>query len=76
MSITLTEEMAAYVQQRVSAGGFNSPDEVVHEALRRMMLEEHNERTAGGGSGGESLPLTEAELEQIRKIATRARSND
>ena len=76
MSITLTAEMAAYVQQRASDGGFNSPDEVVHEALRRMMLEEHNGKTAGGGSSGESLPLTEAELAQIRKLATRARSND
>jgi Arc/MetJ-type ribon-helix-helix transcriptional regulator len=68
--------MAAYVQQQVRAGGYHSPDEVVHEAMRRMMLEDHNKRVAGGGSGGESLPLTEAELEQIRKIATRTRSND
>jgi Arc/MetJ-type ribon-helix-helix transcriptional regulator len=63
--------MAAYVQQRADAGGFNSPDEVVHEALRRMMLEEQNQKAAG-----ESLPLTQAELAQIRKLATRARSHD
>jgi Arc/MetJ-type ribon-helix-helix transcriptional regulator len=76
MNITLTAEMAAYVQQRANAGGFSSPDEVVHEAIRRMMLEDHNERAVGGGSGGESLPLTQSELEQIRKIATRARDYD
>ena len=38
-----------YVQQRMSADGFNSPDEVVHEALRRMMAEDHDERAAAGG---------------------------
>ncbi|MGO8701398.1 MAG: type II toxin-antitoxin system ParD family antitoxin [Limisphaerales bacterium] len=76
MSITLTAEMAAYVQQRATAGGFNSPDEVVHEALRRMMLQEHSEKAAGGGASGESLPLTPAELAKIRKLAPRARSND
>jgi Arc/MetJ-type ribon-helix-helix transcriptional regulator len=76
MNITLTAEMAAYVQQRMSADGFNSPDEVVHEALRRMMAEDHDARAAGGGARGESLDLTESELEQIRKLATRNRSHE
>jgi len=73
MSIILTPELDAFVQQRANAGGFNSPDEFVREALRRMMAEEQrHEAAVVDGLRAERAPLTRAELNDVRKLATRA----
>jgi len=73
MSIILTPELDALVQQRANAGGFNSPDEFVREALRRMMAEEQrHEAAVVDGLRAERALLTRAELNDVRKLATRA----
>jgi putative addiction module CopG family antidote len=74
MSISLTPELEAYVQQRANAGGFNSPDEVVREAVRRMMMNERHEADVVEGLRGKQSPLTRAELDDVRKLARHGRS--
>jgi Arc/MetJ-type ribon-helix-helix transcriptional regulator len=72
MSISLTPELEAYVQQRATADGFSSPEEFVREALRQMMAEESRHETAVlDGLRGERAPLTRDELDEVRKLATR-----
>jgi putative addiction module CopG family antidote len=70
MSISLTPELEAYVRKRTGVGGFNSPDEVVQEALRRMMADERHEAAVLEGLRAEQSPLTRGELDEIRKLAT------
>jgi putative addiction module CopG family antidote len=72
MSISLTPELEAYVQQRAEADGFSSPEEFVREALRRMMAEERRHEAAVlDGLRNERGPLTREELDEVRKLATR-----
>jgi Arc/MetJ-type ribon-helix-helix transcriptional regulator len=65
--------LEAYVQQRANAGGFASPDEVVREALRRMMVDEGHEDAVLDGLRSETSPLIRDELDEIRKLATNGR---
>jgi putative addiction module CopG family antidote len=73
MSISLTPELEAYVQRRAGAGGFSSPDEVVREALRRMMVDEAHEAAVLEGLRSQQSPLTRDELDEIRKLAIHGR---
>ncbi len=73
MCISLTRELEAYVQHRASTGGFSSPDEVVREAVRRMMLDEGHEAAVLEGLRSEQSPLTREELDEIRKLAIHGR---
>lgn len=36
MTLTLTPELEALIQQKIESGGYRDAAEVVHEALRRM----------------------------------------
>jgi putative addiction module CopG family antidote len=75
MSISLTPELEAYVQQRANADGFSSPDEFVREALRRMMDEERRHEAAVlEGLRAERAALKRDELDEIRKLATSGRN--
>jgi putative addiction module CopG family antidote len=71
MSISLTPELEAYVQLRANAGGFASPDDVVREALRRMIVDEGHEGAVLEGLRSETSPLTRDELDEIRKLPTK-----
>jgi putative addiction module CopG family antidote len=73
MSISLTPELEAYVRQRANAGGFACPEEVVREALRRMMEEERHEATVLEGLRSEQSPLTRDDLNEVRESATHGR---
>jgi putative addiction module CopG family antidote len=75
VSISLTPELEAYVQQRANADGFSSPDEFVREALRRMMDEERRHEAAVlEGLRADRAPLTRDELDEIRRLATGGRN--
>ena len=74
MSISLTPELEAYIQRRANTGGFSSPDEVVREALRRMMVDEGHETAVLQGLRSEQSPLTRDDLDEIRKLATHGRA--
>jgi putative addiction module CopG family antidote len=67
MSISLTPELEAYVRQRANSGGFSSPDDVVREAVRRMMADERHEAAVLDGLRGQQSPLSRAELDEVRK---------
>jgi len=74
MSITLTPDLEAYVEKRAHSGGYASPDEVVQEAIRRMMAEEQrHEAAVMEGLRDQVSPLTAADLQEVRKLAKRGR---
>ena len=43
MTVSLTDELASFVETKVSAGGYRSSSEVIREALRRMERAEAHE---------------------------------
>ena len=74
MSISLPPELQDYVERR--ARTYGSPDEVVEEAVRRMMAEEaQHEAAVLEGLASELAPLTQDELDQIRKLAKGGRDS-
>jgi Arc/MetJ-type ribon-helix-helix transcriptional regulator len=58
------------------AGSYGSPDEVVGEAIRRMMAEEerHEAAVVEGLRSGQS-PLTRDEMDEVRRLARLGREN-
>lgn len=74
MSITLTPDLEAYVQACARSGAYASVEEVVQEALRRMMDEDRSHEDAVvDGLRSEISPLTAGELADIRSLAKRER---
>jgi len=74
MSITLTPELEAFVQERARSGNYGSTDEVVQEAVRRMMAEDRShEEAVLEGLRSQIAPLTSTELADIRRRVTRER---
>ena len=74
MSISLTPELQAYVERRAVIGVYASPDEVVGEAIRRMMAEEErHEAAVVEGLADAQAPLAQNELDEVRKLARRGR---
>jgi len=74
MSITLTPELEAYVEACTRSGAYGSRDEVVREAVRRMMAEERSHEDAVlEGLRDEIAPLTDKELTGVRTLVRRER---
>jgi putative addiction module CopG family antidote len=76
MSISLPPELQAYVESRTLAGSYATPEEVVGEAVRRMMVEEaRHEAAVVEGLRDEQSPLTQANMDEVRKLARRGRED-
>lgn len=69
MEITLTPELAAYVEERVRGGGFASVSEFIHEAVRRKMEEDAwMEQKVLEAEQTELSPLTSEDLQSVRRL--------
>ena len=55
-NVSLTPEIEAFINERVSSGRFRSASEVVRAALRLLEDEEHRRETAGQGNREASPP--------------------
>ena len=68
MNVSITEELAAYVQARVKSGRYNNASEVVREALRRMEQEDQRTLRLAEPTIEDILSdLTAAQIEGIRR---------
>ncbi|HVZ82365.1 MAG TPA: type II toxin-antitoxin system ParD family antitoxin [Terracidiphilus sp.] len=67
MNISITDQLAGYVREKVASGRYNNASEVVREALRRMEDEERRaSRLAAPTLDDVLADLTAAQVEGIR----------
>lgn len=81
MHVSLMPEMERFVREKVAAGQFNSPTEVVHAALTLMKETEALtpavwEELMVGLDSAPSVPLTHPLLQDVKRRARETNSND
>lgn len=68
MNISITDQLAEYVREKVKSGRYNNASEVVRDALRRMEEEDAKVlRLASPTVDDVVADLTEAQIESIRR---------
>lgn len=68
MNISITDQLAEYVREKVKSGRYNNASEVVRDALRRMEEEDARAlRLAAPSAEDVIADLTEVQIESIRK---------
>jgi len=67
MNISITDQLAEYVREKVKSGRYNNASEVVRDALRRMEEEDARAlRLAAPSAEDVIADLTEVQIESIR----------
>ena len=77
MNLSLAPEIQNYIESKVGTGRYATPEDVVADAIERLMLEEHSpvdpetlaaiERAEGEFDRGESRPFDEVAAELRKK---------
>lgn len=68
MNVSITDELANYVRERVRSGRYNNASEVVREALRRMEQDDERAIRLGAPTLEDIVTnLTAIQTEEIRK---------
>ena len=79
LNISLTDEMRAYVEERISSGRYGNASEYFRDLVRgdqdRLRQEELEERLLDGLRSGDAKPLTRADFNRarafVRELATK-----
>jgi antitoxin ParD1/3/4 len=67
MNISITDQLAEYVREKVRSGRYNNASEVIRDALRRMEEEDARAlRLAAPSTEDVIADLTEVQIESIR----------
>lgn len=70
MSIAISDELRAYVAERIAGGEYGNTSEYVRDLIRRDRREQEAERiralVAEGLASGDPVPFTEERAEELR----------